>query len=126
MKFYKCSNCQNIFLKVTNQDTDASCCRKVMEELVANSVEASQEKHIPAVRYEGGRLFVQVGEVLHPMLPEHHIVFIAVEIGDLVLRKTLTIGDEPKAIFEVGNYHGDVTIYEYCNIHGLWKKELKI
>jgi Desulfoferrodoxin len=54
------------------------------------------------------------------MLPEHHIEWIALVSGDKAELKFLKPGEEPKAEFaEVESG----TVYEYCNLHGLWKAE---
>ena len=61
-----------------------------------------------------------VGSTLHRMLPEHHIEWIALVSGDRVEFKFLKPGEEPKAEFaEVESG----TVYEYCNLHGLWKAD---
>ncbi|MBF1343397.1 MAG: desulfoferrodoxin, partial [Megasphaera micronuciformis] len=50
-----------------------------MKELVANTTDAAQEKHVPVVTRENGKVHVQIGSVEHPMLEEHHIEWIALE-----------------------------------------------
>lgn len=93
-----------------------------MDELTANTVEASQEKHIPVVTtLEGGKLHIEVGSVLHPMLPEHHIAFIYVETENGGIRVDLK--DKPVAEVCTGGARA-IAVYEYCNLHGLWKVEL--
>lgn len=51
------------------------------EELVAGTVDAAREKHVPVVSLERDAhvIRVTVGEVEHPMLPEHFIEWIALE-----------------------------------------------
>ena len=110
-KFYKCSHCGNVVEKVVDSKVPVFCCGQKMEELVPNTVEASGEKHIPVVTDLGdGRLKIEVGSVHHPMLEEHHIAFVYVETENGGIRVNLK--DEP------------VAVYEYCNLHGLWKVEL--
>ena len=64
---------------------------------------------------------VVVGAAQHPMLPDHHIEWIALDTGektDIVYLKT---GTEPKTEFS------DVSagmVYAYCNVHGLWKAKI--
>ena len=70
---------------------------------------------------EDGRLRIEVGSVLHPMLPEHHISFIYVETDQGGIRVDLK--DQPIAEVCVGKAK-PIAVYEYCNLHGLWKKEL--
>ncbi|MEG1304899.1 MAG: desulfoferrodoxin family protein, partial [Oscillospiraceae bacterium] len=66
---------------------------------------------------------VTIGSVIHPMLPEHHIEWICLVTEHGIQRKMLAAGDEPKASFAVKD-DKPVAVYEYCNLHGLWKKEL--
>ncbi len=47
-----------------------------MNGLVANTVEASVEKHVPVVSIDNNKVKVQVGSTLHPMIQEHHISWI--------------------------------------------------
>ena len=124
MKFYKASN--GTVLAELFGDGGAACGGSPMQELLANTTDAAQEKHVPAVNYSDGKLQVQVGSVAHPMAEEHYIVFIAAEFGDQAVRKNLKPGEKPEAAFCIGAYHGPVTVYEYCNLHGLWKKELTV
>lgn len=126
MKYYKCPVCNDVACKVVDDGHQLFCCEKPMKELIPNTIEASKEKHIPVAEYIDGKLTVFVGEVLHPMLLEHHIAYINVEINDQILHQKLAIDAEPVATFYLGNYHGKITLYEYCNIHGLWKNELYI
>ena len=98
------------------------CCGEDMEELIPNTVDASGEKHVPVVtRLDERTIKVEVGSVAHPMLPEHHISFIYVETKRGGIRVNLT--DKPEAVICVCDE--EVTaVYEYCNLHGLWKTEL--
>lgn len=118
-KFYKCAICGNVIIKMVDSGVAVVCCGQKMDELTANTVEASQEKHIPVVTpLEGGRLRIEVGSVHHPMLPEHHIAFIYVETENGGIRVDLT--DQPVAEVYIGDAHV-TAVYEYCNLHGLWK-----
>ena len=62
-----------------------------------------------------------VGSVAHPMLEAHHIEFIYVETETGGIRVDLT--DQPEAVIALGDAK-PVAVYEYCNLHGLWKTEL--
>ena len=121
-KFYKCAHCGNVVMKVVDNKVPVFCCGQKMEELVPNTVDASGEKHLPVVTDLGnGLLKVEVGSVHHPMLPEHHIAFIYVETQRGGIRVDLK--DEPVAVVYVGN-DKPVAVYEYCNLHGLWKIDM--
>ena len=117
-KFYRCRHCGNVIVKFVDSGVPVVCCGEQMEELSPNTVDASNEKHVPVVRQtEGGKLKVEVGSIPHPMTPEHHIVFIYVEMENGGIR--IDLKDKPEA--EICACNGKVTaVYEYCNLHGLW------
>lgn len=124
IKFFKCEHCGNIAIKVVDAGVPMMCCGEKMLELVAGSVDAAVEKHVPVVEVAGAHVSVKVGEVEHPMTEEHLIQFVVLvtEKGYQIVQ--LTAEDEPKAEFVL--VEGDVAlkVYEYCNLHGLWVKEL--
>ena len=121
-KFYKCPHCGNVIGKVVDSGVAVVCCGQKMEELVANTVDASQEKHVPVVtKVDDCTIKVQVGSVEHPMLPEHHISFIYVETENGGMK--INLKDKPEATFCTCS-DKPVAVYEYCNLHGLWKTEL--
>jgi len=124
MKFYICKHCGNIVSYLKNSGVSVMCCGQKMEELVPNTVDAAKEKHVPVVEINGTTVKVVVGEVPHPSLPEHHIEWIALECVQGNQRKLLKVGPSPLAYFELTIGDKVVAAYEYCNLHGLWKKEL--
>ncbi len=120
-KFYICDVCKNITLMVEDNGPKLHCCGKAMNELVANTTEAATEKHIPQVKVEGHNVYVEVGSVAHPMLKEHHIGWIFLVTNKGVQYKYLELDKGPKAEFVLGEGESVVSVYEYCNLHGLWK-----
>lgn len=123
-KFYKCRHCGNVIQKLVDSKVPVICCGQPMEELVHNTVEASNEKHLPEVsRLDDCRLDIKVGSVAHPMLPEHHISFIYVECEDGGLFIDLKGKDKAETVVSCCD-RKPIAVYEYCNIHGLWKTEL--
>ena len=48
-KFFKCNHCGNVIVKVVDANVPVQCCGENMKELVANTVDASAEKHVPVV-----------------------------------------------------------------------------
>lgn len=123
VKFFKCPICGNVAMKVVDSGVSLVCCGRKMEELEPNTVDASGEKHVPVVtRMDDCTLKVEVGSVPHPMEPEHHIAFIYVETENGGIR--IDLKDKPEA--EVSVCHArPVAVYEYCNLHGLWKTDCK-
>ena len=124
IEFYRCEHCGNIAVKLVDSGVPLVCCGERMALLEAGSVDAAREKHVPAVTVEGSKVIARIGEVEHPMLPEHYIQMICLvtEKGFQVVE--LAAGDEPVAVFAVAEGDAPVAVYEYCNLHGLWVAEL--
>lgn len=122
VQFFKCNHCGNVIIKMVDSKVPVFCCGKKMEELVANTEEASTEKHLPvATKIDDCRLKIEVGSVAHPMLPEHHIAFIYVETENGGMK--IDLKNKPEAIFCTCT-DKPIAVYEYCNLHGLWKTTL--
>ncbi|MCL2593268.1 MAG: desulfoferrodoxin [Defluviitaleaceae bacterium] len=119
-KFFICNICKNLLGLIENNGVPMMCCGEKMMELVPNTVEASNEKHLPEVTVSGDKISVVVGSVEHPMEEAHWIQFIYVETEKGGQRKGLKPGDAPKADFCFVD-DKPVAVYEYCNLHGLWK-----
>ena len=92
-----------------------------LEEVVPNTVDAAREKHVPHVERAGRKVTVQVGEVLHPMTPEHYITFIMVTTDKGVYKQNLEPGQQPIVDFGINLDEVVDNVYAYCNLHGLWK-----
>ena len=122
-KFYICKHCGNLVGLIDDKGVPLVCCGEPMAELIANTVEASVEKHLPVATMSGNTLTVEVGSVPHPMTEEHHISFIYVETANGGQRKCLNIGAAPVAKFSFADDEPKV-VFAYCNLHGLWKTEL--
>ncbi len=121
MKFYRCKHCGNIVTHLEDSGIRIVCCGEEMYELIAGTVDASKEKHIPVVTTEGRRVAVKVGSVAHPMLKEHHIAWIVLETTRGHQFKALELPGEPEAAFCLDEGEEFIAAYEYCNLHGLWK-----
>ncbi len=123
-KFFICKHCGNIAGMVIDAEVPMTCCGEKMAELVPNTVDAAQEKHVPVVAVEGNLVTVKIGEVAHPMLSEHFINWVYLETEKGGQRKILNPGEAPEVTFALTADDKAVAAYEYCNLHGLWKKEL--
>ena len=124
MKFYKCEHCGNIVTKLKDSGAPISCCGDNMKEPVPGTSDGALEKHVPAVTVDGSKVTVVVGEVEHPMLPEHFIQWICLETDKGCMFKNLNPGEKPCAEFVLAAGEKAVAAYEYCNLHGLWKKDI--
>ncbi len=123
LKFFKCEKCGNVIVKLVDSGVVPVCCGEEMHLLDPKEKDGANEKHMPVLTAtEDGHLHVEVSTVAHPMLPEHHICFIAVETKSGMQVAELET-DKP-AIAEFNVDPAEVTgVYEYCNLHGLWKAE---
>ena len=122
-KFYICAHCGNIVEMVHDAGVKPFCCGQKMDELVPNTVEASGEKHIPAVTVADGTVEVNVGSVDHPMVDVHWIEWVQLVTDQGSYRKYLNPGEAPNVKFVLGS-EKPIAVYAYCNLHGLWKTEL--
>lgn len=124
VKVFKSTGCNELVLVLKDDNGELACCGNPMKELKANTTDAANEKHVPVAKVEGNRVDVVVGSVEHPMTEEHLIDFIYLETEKGGQIRHLTPEDEPKASFIVADGDKPVAVYEYCNLHGLWKVEL--
>lgn len=126
-RFNKCSHCGNIIGFVKNAGTNLICCGEQMRELTPNTTDAAKEKHVPAAVREGcpgsgNKLTVTVGSAPHPMTEEHHIAWVVVADGNRTQRVVLSSTEAPTVEFIISE--DPVTVYAYCNLHGLWEARL--
>ena len=121
MKFYKCEICGKIVAMVKETPVDTMCCGQAMRELVPGTTDGATEKHVPVYTLEGNTVKVKVGSAEHPMTDAHHIEWIAIETENGNQRKELKPGDKPEATFALVPLDKVKSVYEYCNLHGLWK-----
>ncbi|MGI6727500.1 MAG: desulfoferrodoxin family protein [Anaerovoracaceae bacterium] len=124
-RFFICKHCGNIIGMIKSSGVPIICCGEPMEELIANTTEASNEKHIPVVETEGNKVTVSIGSVSHPMSAEHHIAWVYLQIDSGGQRKCLKVDTEPKVSFRLCEGDTLVSAYAYCNLHGLWKVDVK-
>lgn len=122
LKFYICKHCGNIIAYVKSSGVHVVCCGEKMQEIVPNTVDAAQEKHIPLIKREGNLVTVTVGSVEHPMTNEHYIEWICLQTKQGNQRKLLKPGDKPERTFALSEGDEVEAAFAYCNLHGLWKK----
>ena len=124
VKFLKCSICGNIVGLIQDGGGELFCCGKPMQELVANTEDAAQEKHVPVITVDGSTVRVAVGSVEHPMIEKHYIQWIYLQTTHGGQRYILKPGDKPEAVFALAEGAAPLAAYAYCNLHGLWTAKL--
>ncbi|MEI6563840.1 MAG: desulfoferrodoxin [bacterium] len=120
LEVYKCDLCGTLVEVLRSSEGTLACCGQPMKVMSENTVDASKEKHIPVIERVPNGVKVTVGSILHPMEEKHFIEWIELIIGDEVLRKYLSPGMPPVAVFE-GVTATNVVVREFCNLHGLWR-----
>ena len=122
-KYYICEKCGNVIEKIDDSGVPVVCCGQKMTPIVAGTVEASREKHIPVATVDGNVVRVSVGSVEHPMAEEHSILWVELKTDKGVQRKNLVVGEPPVVSFALVD-ETPLEVYAYCNLHGLWKAEI--
>lgn len=123
LDLYKCEVCGNIVQTLFVGGGELVCCGLPMKKLEIQTKEnAMLEKHVPIfMKNENGEDEIRVGEILHPMTEEHHIMLIEAisEDKNCVQMKFLYPNEEPKMILHEKT--NKMIARELCNIHGLWE-----
>jgi superoxide reductase len=124
-KFYACKHCGTIVGLVNEGHCLPSCCDETMTELVPHEVgEEGKEKHVPLVHEEEGKVFVQVGSVLHPMDADHYIDWVYLLTDKGAQRKMLHPGVKPEVVFYIAPDEVVLEVLAHCTKHGLWKADI--
>ena len=121
MKLFICNHCGNIITHLENSNVPVMCCGEKMKEIIPNTTDAAQEKHVPVVEVKDLLATVSVGSVTHPMQEDHYIKWIILETTEGLKVKNLTPSDKPVAIFPLLDGEEVIAAYEFCNKHGIWK-----
>ncbi len=124
MKYYLCNKCGNIAELVRDGGHEMLCCGEKMHRLNSEDSLGAPEKHFPKVDISDGTVTVSVAETAHPMSEEHYIGWISLTTDKGTQRKAFTPTDTPEAVFPLLRGERPTEVYAFCNLHGLWKKEL--
>ena len=120
-RFFVCEVCGNIIAMVKPSGVPVMCCGRKMKEIVPNTTDASQEKHVPVYTVEGNLGKGLVGSAPHPMIAAHHIVWVSLQTKAGNQRKALAVDGAPEVTFALTDGDEVEAVYAYCNLHGLWK-----
>jgi len=121
LEIYKCELCGNIVEVLHGGDGELVCCGQPMKHITENTVDAAKEKHVPVIEKTDKGYLVKVGSVAHPMEEKHYIEWIELLADGKAYRQFLIPGQAPEALFCIEAT--TVAAREYCNLHGLWKKD---
>ena len=122
LEIYKCNRCGNIIEIYQAGQCVPTCCGEPMKLMKEGATDGALEKHVPVITKIDGGYKVSVGSVAHPMEEKHYIQWISLQTEQGNQRKALKPGQEPTVTFAMAPGDKFVAAYEYCNLHGLWKK----
>lgn len=144
MKGFVCSVCG--FISINGKAPDACpVCHapktafKEKEDAIKTAKDAKnlsdlEKKHIPAITIvrkcglipEGCQdAHVKIGQIQHPMLPEHYIIHIDFYIDNEFISRAILM---PEKVNAAAGVHlkvssGKLSVVELCNLHGAWINE---
>lgn len=124
MKMYKCNVCGNMVLKIKDSGVTPHCCGQEMELMYVQTSDGALEKHVPVCSVGEKRVYVEVGNILHPMVQEHYIEWILLETSNGFQIKYLYPEQVPRVKFKLCKSETVLNVYAYCNVHGLYKASL--
>lgn len=122
-RFYLCNTCHNLAILAIASGITPYCCGDDMIRYVANMPEGETDTHTPIVtRIDNRTISVRVGKSNHPRREDHCIRFICLQtdIGGII--QYIGPGEAPEAVFHCNGT--PLSVYAYCNRHGLWKADV--
>lgn len=124
-KFFRCNICGNFVGAIKFSGVPMICCGKPMTEVLANTTDAALEKHVPVVIVNGNSVIVKIGSLPHPMEEMHYIEWVYLQTSKGGQRKSLAPGQLPEVEFCTVKGEKPQVAFAYCNLHSLWKAEIK-
>lgn len=127
LRFYRCATCGKVITILTESGVPTFCCGQPMQELIPNQTDGAFEKHVPVFSRIGNTILVRVGSQPHPMTEAHSITWIGIETENGFAFQALKAGDRPEVEFPIHSAARVISVFAYCNLHGLWcsKEETK-
>lgn len=147
MKGYVCKICKYIAINGAAPDKCPVCGapKSAFEEkddaiktpADANNLTDLEKKHIPVITVvkkcglipEGCEdAHIKMGEIQHPMLPEHYINHIDVYIDKEFVSRIMLTPEKlnPAAALHLKAQGGKLSAIALCNVHGAWTNEVDL
>lgn len=120
LEIFKCNVCGNTVEVTSPGSGELVCCGQKMSKMNPKQEEAGSENHLPVIKELDDSIFIQIGEIEHPMTGEHRIEWAEAVTSDYVIRKYFKPGEKPS--FTVDKKCRVKIVRSYCNVHGLWRK----
>jgi len=147
MKGFVCSVCGFISINGSAPDVCPVCGspKKVFQEKDdaiktpsdPKNLSELEKKHIPQIIVvkkcglipQGCQdVHVKIGEIQHPMTPEHSIKHIDFYIDNEFISRVILTPEKlnPAAALHLKAQSGKLTVVEFCNLHGYWINETQL
>lgn len=147
MKGFVCKVCGYISINGTVPENCPVChapktAFREKENAIKTSADPSnltelEKKHIPVIAVvkkcglipEGCTdVHVKMGEIQHPMQPDHYIIHIDFYIDKEFISRVILTPDKlnPAAALHLKAKSGKLAAIELCNLHGAWIKEVDL
>ncbi|MCQ9208762.1 MAG: hypothetical protein NG712_05230 [Omnitrophica bacterium] len=147
MKGYVCKICKFVSINGSAPDKCPVCAapKSAFEEKDdaiktaqdSNNLTEAEKKHIPVITLvrkcglipEGCQdVHVKMGEIQHPMQPEHYIMHIDFYIDKEFISRVVLTPDKlnPAAALHLKASSGELNVIELCNLHGAWINETEL
>lgn len=126
LEFYLCERCGNLVEVLNKGNIEVNCCGTNMKKIIPNTTDGAVEKHVPVILVNDNVLVATVGSVEHPMTEEHYIksMYVVADNG-MLMRKNLKPGEKPEITVDIEGAK-KVTVFAYCNLHGVWKEDISL
>ena len=121
VRFFICNHCGNLIAMIKDGGVPIKCCGEKMQEIIPGTTDGAKEKHVPVYNVNGEIVNVSVGEIEHPMTPEHYIEWVCMESENGIQLKNLKPNTSPQVSFSLSKDDKVKAVYAFCNLHSLWK-----
>ncbi|MDL2205296.1 desulfoferrodoxin [Eubacteriales bacterium OttesenSCG-928-N13] len=122
--FYSCALCGNLIMGQANhKDILPTCCCGPMQDLKLGNASSDAEHHRPYVHLEPGSVRIEVGEKVHPMVPDHYIECVFFLTDRREHYKSFLPGESAVAVFPL-QQEAPIAAFAHCSRHGLWHVDL--
>lgn len=117
MHFYK-DNQNHFYVQLDDEKTSEKEFHLIREE----EHQGDASKHLPLITRDKQYIQIKIGDIMHPMTPEHHISMVFLKTKQGGQYKVLSYQSSPIVEFYLSDKDEPVEVYGYCNLHGLWKQ----
>ena len=121
---YKCSICGNfVEIKEAGGGTLVCCGKSMILQATDDGITPTgdEQKHAPVIEVKGDKeIYVKIGEVDHPMTPEHYIQWIELSVDGSLYVKSMNPWDKSETTFKIPAGR-KIVARAKCNLHGVWK-----